>query len=95
MRLLPAAYQLPEIIRPRQCPEWGWISESDQRHHLYGGGEECPSCGGVGFLYPPAPDWWETDEMSPGYGRVMPLLEWQELLLFIVWRVLKVMEDTE
>ena len=43
MKLQPAAFELPEPIRPRPCTWRGPI-------------QTCPNCGGVGFLYPELAD---------------------------------------
>ena len=94
MRLLPAAYQLDEAIRPRQCPMlWGgvhWKMEGDDRI-------VCGRCGGLGFLYPDPPDpyWWNPSHLLIAWGTDEPTgMIWQRVC-DTVWRVLRVVEDTD
>ena len=82
MNLLPAAYQLPEPIRP--CA-FAWTA-SPFTH------QPCPECNSVGFLYPDPPDAF-TDKTLLQHPLYAPL--YWDFFCDVTWRVLGVVEVTE
>ena len=79
-----ATWRVWQVV-PQRCPSW--ISHKP----------DCPvvGCDDKAWLYPPPPDWWETDEnWSYGFGRVMPLEDWQDFCL-VMWRAMGIMEPDD
>ena len=56
MKLLPAAYELPEPIRPQQCGSYSSSGGHGGFIHARLDRETCTECGGQGFHYPDPPD---------------------------------------
>ena len=55
---------------------------------------DCHTCGGLGFLYPDPPDWWEEMWNQTFLGKEVADDAWEQHCR-TTWRVLKVTEDTE
>jgi len=87
MNLLPAAYKLPEPIRPRRCPA-----------PCYGSGTVAPEfpcgvCGGAGFLYPDPPDDW-PDLTGYRVSSKWPHIPWRTYCE-ITWQMVLGVGDTD
>jgi len=92
MKLLPAAYTLPEPIRPRRCPN---CAHPDTQHDE--DGCSCKAldygCDGAGFLYPDPPDDW-PDLTGYRVSSKWPHIPW-ETYCEISWQLVLGIVDTE
>ena len=94
VELLPAAYRLPEPIRPRPCPEYRQGETVDMHQ------ERCHECAGIMFEYPDPPGFWSSfvaDHVAGSSGIAVGLVDWKPTdwvdwyrFCDLTWAVLKV-----